>query len=276
MGVWCCSPSWQRSPSPGRCGARKCRPQVWPLWALGACETCQLRGPRPSHTPPAEAMTRLEQPLKPPLQGPRAHTSVFLRGKPCHWLVQEDRSPSPGKHSACLLLKDGERPPFSPQELPLAEAPQFCSEESNQSGKNILLQDGCPAGAGLSGWSCPCTLEAKVPCRFHFSDNPQSQTSLAQDRKQPALLVGALSQGTIVRRALFLLPNRHSVGVQRPCRWDDSPGPGSTWVCVPGAQLSVCARNPVPGGHPLRSHPVPQCLLESRWSVMCLGLTSGQ
>lgn len=55
------------------------------------------------------------------------------------------------------------------------------------------------------------------------------------------------------------------VGVQRPCLWDDSPGPGSRWVCLPCAQLSVRARNPVLRGRPLRSWPsspmLPEVLL---------------
>lgn len=34
-----------------------------------------------------------------------------------------------------------------------------------------------------------------------------------------------------------------------------SPRLGSRWVCLPHAQLSVCARNLVPSGRPLRSWP---------------------
>lgn len=72
--------------------------------------------------------------------------------------------------------------------------------------------------------------------------------------------VGALGWGRIVRPALFLLLNMHGVGlgvvgVQCPCLWDDSPRLGSRWVSLPHAQLSVCARNLVPSGRPLRSWP---------------------
>lgn len=99
------------------------------------------------------------------------------------------------------------------------------------------------------------------------------------------MLVGALSQGGIVRRALFLPPNRHSVGLAEGVpHWGVASLPLGRFSS-PREQMglfTLCSaecvyQKPSAQGLPSEILPqFPQCVLKSLWSVMSVGLPSGQ
>lgn len=128
----------------------------WGCWyilrALGACE----RGPGDGSLSTIalflpQAMTSLEQPLKPP------STFAVQGGDPCHRPVLELMPPFARRHPACLLhpCKSGEGSPSVP-ELPLIDARQLCSRKAPSAGRTVSSGIAVLPGPGYWLWAGHC------------------------------------------------------------------------------------------------------------------------